>query len=107
MLAKQQRYSFKNGVPQKSAYSPFFVLRHDVSDTFKYAIVVSKKIESNSVDRNRIKRLYRKVISELVKSNPISSSLVFYVRKNSSGVQEEMLKEHLQQILKKEGIISQ
>jgi ribonuclease P protein component len=107
MLAKPQRYSFKNGIPQKSTSNQFYVLRYEPSEEFNYAVVVSKKVAASSVDRNFIKRLYRRVILSLVKQYSLNVSLVFYVRKRSSDVTEEALYENLEQMLKKEGIISQ
>lgn len=105
MLTKQHRYSFRNGAPRKSIQSPYYVLRYDSAEKFTYGIVVSKKIASRAVDRNRIKRLYKSILGELTKENTIFYSVVFYVRKKSLVVTKEELQFHIEQIFKKEGII--
>lgn len=105
MLTKQHRYSFRNGVPRKSVQSPYCILRYDHAEVFTFGIVVSKKISSRAVDRNRLKRMYRSILAEIVKKNKISFALVFYVRKKSLFATKEELREHLEQIFKKEGII--
>lgn len=107
MLTKQQRFSFKQGTPQKSVQNSLFVLRYDRNTNFYYAIVVSKKIAASSVERNRIKRLYKSALTDIVKRYGVNGSFVFYVRKRSAAIQKAELVQHIEQIFKKEGIISQ
>jgi ribonuclease P protein component len=107
MLTKQQRYSFKNGVPVKSVSNQYFVLRYEKSEYFMCGVVVSKKIQSSSVDRNKIKRQFKRILSKLINEHQINYSLVFYIRKKSIDIADEALHETLTQLFKKEGIISQ
>lgn len=105
MLTKQHRYSFRDGVPRKSTQSPYFVLRYQPGDSFQYGIVVSKKIASLAVERNRIKRMYKRALERIVTEQDISYKLVFYARKKSAEEAVEKLYEEIKQIFKKEGII--
>ncbi len=106
MLTKQQRYSFRNGAPKKSTACPFFVLRYEPAEEFSYAVVVSKKVSTKAVDRNRIKRMFRKALGNIVNDQEVDYSIVFYVRKNCVDVPFEMLEKTIEQMLKKEGIIT-
>jgi ribonuclease P protein component len=106
MLTKQQRYSFRNGVPKKSTSSPLFVLRYQPSDDFSAAIIVSKKINAHAVGRNRIKRAYKKALSELTEKYELRYSFVFYTRKQNNDVSPEEILSSIEQTFKKEGIIT-
>ncbi len=105
MLTKQHRYSFRNGVPRNSIQSPYFVLRFEKTQDFSCGFVISKKVASLAVDRNRIKRLYRSILGDIVKKTPLPYSLVFYIRKKSIDVGSNELRHHIEQIFKKEGIM--
>lgn len=105
MLTRQHRYSFRNGVPRKSIQSPYCILRYDSAEIFSVGIVVSKKVAGRAVDRNRIKRMYRSVLREMLKKHKLCVALVFYVRKKSLFATRKELQDHLEQIFKKEGII--
>ena len=106
MLTKQHRFSFRNGIPSKSTHCPLFVLRYEPADTFSCAVVVSKKVNSHAVERNRIKRMYKKVIGGILEYNQLPYSMVFYLRKRNNEVELEDVRRITEQIFKKEGIIS-
>lgn len=105
MLTKQHRFSFRNGVPMHSANSSLFVMRYERAEKFSCAIVVSKKVSSNAVDRNRLKRMYKNILAQVLLKSDINYSLVFYVRKKSNDVSEEEIRQSIEQIFRKEGII--
>lgn len=59
--------------------TPLFGVRYIKSDKTKYGWVVSKKISTKAVDRNRIKRR----LSEVVRKNMIDKTeIIFLVKKN-------------------------
>lgn len=108
MLSKQNRFSFSHTIPKKAYQSPFFVVRlsQSVQSDSQFAVVVSKKIDGRAAERNRLKRMYKRVIFKLMSSFEISVVAVFYVRKPSLNVTEEQLSEEIEKIFKKEGIIN-
>lgn len=105
MLTKQHRFSFRNGIPTKSANCSLFVLRYEGAESFSCAIVVSKKVSAHAVERNRIKRMYKKVIREILKTQELPYSMVFYTRKKNTEASIDEIRQSVQQIFKKEGII--
>ena len=105
MLTKQHRYSFRNGAPKKSAHCPLFVLRYEPASAFSCAIVVSKKIHAHAVERNRLKRLFKKALNQILEQYEIPYAMVFYVRKKSNDAQLDYLYQTIEQMFKKEGII--
>ena len=59
--------------------TPLFGVRYIKSEKTKYGWVVSKKISTKAVDRNRIKRR----LSEVVRKNMIDKTeIIFLVKKN-------------------------
>lgn len=105
MLAKQHRYPFHSGLPRKSVHSPYFVLRYQESQMFRVGIVVSKKTASHAVDRNKLKRVYKRVLKKIIVGANKTYDLVFYLRKRSAMSTEEEIYNEVEQIFKKEGII--
>lgn len=84
MLKKQQRYSFKEGMPKYKFITPFFVLRYQKNPLglMKLGVVVSKKVDMKATKRNSIKRKLVHVIKEITKKNSIPFDLVFFVKKS-------------------------
>ncbi len=105
MLSKQHRYSFKEGAPRKSSQSPYFVLRFQESEHFRYGIVVSKKTAAHAVDRNRLKRLFKRTLEKIVSDTNVDYDTVFYLRKKSADATANEIYDEVKQIFKKEGII--
>ena len=105
MLTKQHRFSFHSGTPKNSSHSHFFVLRYQREEHLQVAIVVSKRVAPHAVDRNKVKRAYKRVIAKILTEYPISYSLVFYARKQSVAAKDEVLQHAIEQIFRKEGII--
>lgn len=66
MLAKQYRYSFTFGVPEKSYSHSCFLIKYRRRDEgeLKVAIVVSKKVHKSSVTRHALKRKLAEAIKE-------------------------------------------
>lgn len=62
---------------------PFFILKYIYSEDFKITIVVSKKVSKLAVNRNRIKRIFRAAIQNLLKFEKIKWNIVFFPHSDS------------------------
>jgi ribonuclease P protein component len=98
MLPKKNRFSFKTKLPKQTFSSPSFSIRFGENEEgLKLAVVVSKKVATKAVDRNKIKRR----IVEFIEKNldkATSLTLIFYVKKD---VDLETLSEEVKQALQK------
>ena len=93
MLAKKNRFSFKNRLPKQILNSQSFNLRYDKNDEgLKVAVVVSKKIDKRAVVRNKIKR---QILEAVVKNINLDKglTLIFYAKKQttSSNLENEVI----------------
>lgn len=84
MLAKQNRFSFKNKLPKQILNSQSFSVRYDQNDEgLKVAVVVSKKVDKRAVVRNRIKRVILESVRKKLDMNT-NLNIVFYAKKQSA-----------------------
>jgi len=102
MFEKKARYSFKKGLPKNITGSPFFVLRYQENGLahFRYAVVVSKKVDARAVGRNRLRR---RVTALLEKENPKNPprDLVFFLKKAIIELNNNQIKTEIQKIFLK------
>src|SRR4030042_3517937 len=83
----------------KKISSSEFILVYKIKDgIFKLAIIVSKKVASRAVDRNRIKRL---IAESLRSQQEFNGELVIIVKKNIADFKMVKVKEKLNLLLKK------
>lgn len=98
MLARSNRFSFKNKLPKNTLNSQSFNIRYEKNDEeLKIAVVVSKKVDSKAVARNRIKRKIIAILGDKARQDS-GLSLVFYIKKE---INEEMLEDEIESALKK------
>ena len=84
------RFSFRKGLPKKSASTPLFRLRYDKNRFFKtqIAIVVGKRVDKRAVIRNKIKRRFSSALQGILKEYQVENySLVFFVNKDAADAQ--------------------
>lgn len=82
MLAKKNRFSFRDSLPKNVFHSPSFTVRYGKNvGKLRVAVVVSKRIDKRATVRNKLKR---KVLDSIQKrldtKEPLD--LIFYVKKN-------------------------
>lgn len=99
MLGKQFRYPVQKGFPKQIAYSPLFTLRYNKHKGIglRAAVVVSKKIDARATGRNRIKRLFRSALFNILNEKNIDFDVLIFVKKeakdkNQNEIKEEILK---------------
>mgnify|MGYP003579598598 CR=1 FL=1 len=99
MLARENRFSFKNKLPNKTFASTFFNIRYDKNEEgLRVAVVVSKKVDKRATVRNRVKRvILESVQKELDLKKPLT--LVFYAKAQAAS--SESLNKEVSQALNK------
>ncbi len=109
MLPKHKRISkdsFKPILLQGSLYhSTYFTLRALPSNTDSYAVLVSKKVAQNAVDRNRIRRRVYSLIREHLSDIKKPAKAVFSAKKGALTLSFEKQKEEIVGLMKKAQII--
>lgn len=80
----------------KRSRSKYFTLITTSSDSFRYGIVARKTV-GKSVERNRIKRVAREVLSESSRSG---TNLVL-VSERANGVSNDLLRADLERLLRR------
>ncbi len=108
MFKKDQRYSFRKGIPSKSLNAELFNLRYQNNDKGKYvcAFVVGVKVDKRSAVRHKIKRKFANALREILKDKKISYDLVFFVKKASLEKEYSEIKQEILNILTKTGILN-
>lgn len=101
MFKKTQRFSFKKGVPRKKIITPLFFVRFQVSNSPTYAVVAGKSVSKKSVQRNRIKRLTREILKEILKSTSNKFDLVIFLRQPFVEYKKSVIIQELQNIIHK------
>jgi ribonuclease P protein component len=93
MLPKKNRFSFKTQLPKQTLNSQSFSLRYGQNEEgLKVGVVVSKKVDTSAVVRNRIRRkIFDAVGKSLGKDSCLT--LIFYARKQSEGqdIEQEVI----------------
>lgn len=113
MLPKENRLTRKVDFTQvlkrgEMAQSKNFGLAYlavNGSATPKFGFIVSTKISKRAVDRNRIKRILRQAVRELVGNTQNGLLLVLLARKSILGVKPDELKKELEGKLKQTGVL--
>lgn len=87
MFAKQQRYSFKRKLPQRSLHTGYFTLRYQSNQegVFRCGVVVGKKIDKRSTVRNRLKRRFIHALRDNIQRKTLPYTLVFFLKKELVG----------------------
>jgi ribonuclease P protein component len=106
MFARQNRFSFKKGVPRKTFSNSFLFVRYDKTSTsnLECAVVVGKKVDTRAVIRNSVKRMLVSIIKEIV-SIDAQYKIVLYARKPILSMNREEIKEQMVQVFNITGII--
>ena len=102
MFEKKARYSFKKGLPKNIVGSPFFTLRYQENDLehFRYAVVVSKKIDARAVGRNRLRRRFTAILEKENPKKP-ARDMVFFLKKEILRLDNSQIKTEIQKIFLK------
>lgn len=91
MIPKNERYSFKNGIPKRSIVTPFFSLRFDTKNTegLRLGVVVGKRVDKHAVARNKLKRIFSKAVLKAFRDEKIVGSYVFYLKSSLKEIAED------------------
>ncbi len=102
MFGRQNRFSFRKGVPKKYFQTPFFAIRYDnnAENGLEVAVVVGKKVDKRATLRNKIKR---KIVAFVKKSVSTDANfrLVIYAKKQVKTEESESVYKDLQQVFDK------
>lgn len=71
----------------------------------KFGIVVSKKIDKRAVVRNRIKRIFRSILFDLMQQIISGHDILFITRPAITGKTREEISEQIIESLRKAGLI--
>lgn len=101
MFVRSERYPFKEGLPKKTVVSPFFFLRYQENSLSqnRFAVVVSKKVDTRATTRNRIKRVFIEILRSLEEKKPFD--YVFFLKKDILKKNKEDIKQELMRVLLK------
>lgn len=107
MLPREHRYPFFQGVPEKSYSTPFFTLRYrgNENNAVRVAIVVGKKVHKLSHERNRVKRVFGEIVSEVICDWDAAFDLVFYLKKHTIAASPEEIRRELIKTFRKIGVV--
>lgn len=86
---------------------PQFVLKERKNGLLlnRFGIVVSKKIDKRAVVRNKLKRIFRKELSDLNKNMILGHDMLFIVKTGALGKTGEEIQLSIKSVLEKAGII--
>ena len=106
MFARQNRFSFRKGVPKKIFSNSFLLIRYDRSTNpkFECAVVVGKKVDTRAVVRNSVKRMLVSIIKELIDTDT-QYIIVMYAKKPILLMKREEIKEQMTNVFATIGII--
>lgn len=100
MFARENRYSFKRGIPKNVYRAPFFVLRFQKNnDTLHCAVITGKKIDKRAVVRNRLRRQFTQNLKNEIGDKTVSYDLVFYLRKDILGLENKIMQAEIKKTL--------
>ncbi|HET9946583.1 MAG TPA: ribonuclease P protein component [Patescibacteria group bacterium] len=108
MLPKQYRLpvgvSFQNA---RSATTPHFSFRWISTENSqnRYGFIVSKKVDSRAVMRNRAKRMLRQCVEQYQDSMAVSYDFLFTVRKNFVNFTLKQLEEEFVDVLTQNNLL--
>lgn len=105
MFNKSYRFTFQSPVPKNSISTHLFSLRYEkTAEPYKVTVVIGKKVSKNAVERNAIKRKFRAIIKDYI-SDSTPFTLVFYIRKGALDKTPEEIRNSIEQVFEKIGII--
>lgn len=92
---------------QSSFNTPFFILRVAPNSLpyNRYGFVVSKQVDKRATVRNRVKRVLRSCIEELLGQIKQGFDMIFIIRKSAVGVSRQELMKILAEQLKKAALL--
>lgn len=103
MLSKQLRLTkkefteaFKNNTRTQTQ---FFTVLHSKSDSPKFSVVVSKKIQKNAIERNKTRRRVYSVIRDLEIHTQSNGTYILLVKKPVLSLSYAMLKGEIEKTL--------
>ena len=101
MFSRQNRYSFRKGLPKRTLSTPFFVVKYDKSNDkmLHGAVVVGKKVDKRAVVRNKIKRQIVSSLKDLLDGSYLD--VVVIARKPILGKTQEEIGQELRREIKK------
>jgi len=106
MFKKNNRYSFKKGMPAKSLNSQLFNLRfQENNEGLKFAVITGKKIDARATVRNRLKRRFSEAFRKVLNSKIMNYSLVFFLKKELNNKTFTEMQAEIENILKKAEIL--
>jgi ribonuclease P protein component len=101
MFKKQDRFSFRSGVPKEKLVTPLFILKFQKSTDPKYAVVVGKRVSKKAVQRNKAKRLFTQALQEILKEKTNNNDLVFFLRLPYTEYQKSAIISELENLISK------
>ncbi|MDP2649906.1 MAG: ribonuclease P protein component [bacterium] len=103
MLKRKFRLGAKKLSFSNSLNSHFFTIKIVLNskDYNRFSFVVSKKIDKNAVERNRIKRIFHNCIQELYPEIKTGFDMLFLVRSTVKELAKEKIYEEIKESLKK------
>ena len=76
----------------KRYHSPSYQLIYSAHDTFHASVVVSKKIEKEAVQRNKMRRRVYDILRNLHKESPLSGIFIILTKKTTRTASYEAIK---------------
>lgn len=103
MFKKENRYSFKEGLPKKYISTKYFNLRYGESENgnLHFAAVVGKKIDKRSVIRHKLKRKFSRGFEEIIKERKLPYDFVFFLKRSIIDLDYLELKDEIKKALEK------
>lgn len=101
MLKVQNRVSLANKIVFKNSLSsPFFTVRYSTTDSgiLKAGFVISKKIDSRAVGRNKIKRILSHAVVPFLQTLK-NRDMVFYVKPAIKNQSKEAITREVQDMI--------
>ncbi len=100
MFKKEDRFSFRHGLPKQKKITPLFIVRFQKVETEpKYAVVVGKKVSKKAVLRNKTKRVFTQALKEVLEKNKNEYDLLFFLRLSFHEYQKSGIMVELEKIL--------
>lgn len=108
MLSKRTRLNLR-AHPQftKVFTSPYFILRIRKNDSAnnKYGFLVSKRVDSRATVRNKIKRMMRKCIEEMLSEIKEGYDMLFIIKKEVLGISKDGICDTVRNVLVDKGYL--
>lgn len=108
MLKKTYRVGFKTKIfSPKTLNTPAFNLKISKNNfSFsRYGFVISKKADKRAVVRNKLKRIFRKRVEEMLDKIKGGWDMIFYIKKEALNTEKEKISFSIHNALQKEGLL--